>query len=593
MASLSYPSRIITLVDVPEVENFTAKFEYNFFTKDETTNDTNVRESTINSENELNNLLGRLPRFVKFEFTPPSLQKCSPDGTGLRSPRQETPLGDPASLLTSENIPLIQSEESFSNLDFISIDFQDNGIDGKLYQAVSGSAFLRGITTQNQIDSAKTLNTLTSNKISGNFLLDSLNKPSSTGITFVDSKTGIEKSGRPSLGGLEKIAFKAQINNKVVGTIVKSVVDDKLNLYVDEFESILGTAQSLQDLARAKSSPSLIEAVELDSGFIPIKTESGNPLAFGHEARFTQVVGYIIDKQEFVDGKLVDKEAIIIIGATPVAAIDTRVRYGATYNYSIRTIVAVKLPSINTAGDYILATGLIQSKSSAQVTVECTENVAPPPPADFKLDWDYSEQKLRLMWSFPVNTQRDVKYFQIFRRTSLFSPFVLQAEFDFNDSDTLPIRDESIPSELVEEMIDNPRTFYVDEEFTKDSVAIYAVCCVDARGLSSNYSMQFGATFNRFSNKLEPILISSAGAPKVFPNMFLRQNVFIDTMKTSGFDRMKVYFDPEYLELFDEEGEDLGFIDGNDPNASYKIQLINTDLQKSQIATIKINDLRT
>jgi len=75
--------------------------------------------------------------------------------------------------------------------------------------------------------------------------------------------------------------------------------------------------------------------------------------------------------------------------------------------------------------------------------------------------------------------------------------------------------------------------------------------------------------------------------------MFLRENVFIDTMKTSGFDRMRVYFDPEYLELFDEEGEDLGFIDGNDPNASYKIQLINTDLQKSQIATIKINDLRT
>ena len=56
---------------------------------------------------------------------------------------------------------------------------------------------------------------------------------------------------------------------------------------------------------------------------------------------------------------------------------------------------------------------------------------------------------------------------------------------------------------------------------------------------------------------------------------------------------MSVYFDPEYLELFDEEGEDLGLIDGKDPNASYKIQLINTDLQKSQIATIKINDLRT
>lgn len=593
MASLSYPSRIITLVDVPEVENFTAKFEYNFFTKDEATNDTNAREAAVSSEGELNDLLGRLPRFVKFEFTPPSLQKCSPDGTGLRSSRRETPLGDPASLLTSENIPLIQSEESFSNLDFVSLDFQDNGIDGKLYQAVSGSAFLRGITTQNQIDSAKTLNSLTSKNISGNFLLDSLNKPEATGITFVDSKTGIEKKGRPSLGGLEKISFKAQINNKVVGTIVKSVVDDKLNLYVDEFESILGTAQSLQDLARAKSSPSLIEAVELDSGFIPIKTEPGDPLAFGHESRFTQVVGYIIDKQEFVNNELVDKASIIITGATPVAAIDTQVRYGATYNYSIKTIVAVKLPSINTAGDYVLATGLIQSRTSPQVTVECTENIAPPPPADFKLDWDYDKQKLRLMWSFPVNSQRDIKYFQIFKRTSLLSPFVLQAEYDFNDSNTLPDRAEVIPAALVEEMIDNPRTFYVDEEFTKDTTAIYAVCCVDARGLSSNYSIQFGVTFNRFSNKIEPVLISNSGAPKAFPNMLLRENVFIDTIKTSGFNRMSVYFDPEYLELFDEEGEDLGLIDGNDPNASYKIQLINTDLQKSQIATIKINDLRT
>ena len=253
----------------------------------------------------------------------------------------------------------------------------------------------------------------------------------------------------------------------------------------------------------------------------------------------------------------------------------------------------MKLPSINTAGDYVLATGLIQSRTSPQVTVECTENIAPPAPADFKPDWDYDKQKLRLMWSFPVNSQRDIKYFQIFKRTSLLSPFVLQAEYHFNDSNTLPDRAEVIPAALVEEMIDNPRTFYVDEEFTKDTAAIYAVCCVDARGLSSNYSIQFGVTFNRFSNKIEPVLISNSGAPKAFPNMLLRESVFIDTIKTSGFNRMSVYFDPEYLELFNEEGEDLGFIDGNDPNASYKIQLINTDLQKSQIATIKINDLRT
>ena len=36
---ISYPSKVVTILDVPEVHKFRARFKYNFFVTDEKTND--------------------------------------------------------------------------------------------------------------------------------------------------------------------------------------------------------------------------------------------------------------------------------------------------------------------------------------------------------------------------------------------------------------------------------------------------------------------------------------------------------------------------------------------------------------------------
>ena len=87
--------------------------------------------------------------------------------------------------------------------------------------------------------------------------------------------------------------------------------------------------------------------------------------------------------------------------------------------------------------DIMSITSFGTSKPSRKSVVSCTETKPPPPPSDFKPVWDYTENKLYLMWNFPVNPQRDIKKFQVFRRKVVTEAFELVAMLDFDDSEVL------------------------------------------------------------------------------------------------------------------------------------------------------------
>ena len=70
----------------------------------------------------------------------------------------------------------------------------------------------------------------------------------------------------------------------------------------------------------------------------------------------------------------------------------------------------------------------IKSGGSNFSVVSCEEFSPPPPPGDFMIWWDFSEEKLILMWALPVVRTRDVKRFQVFRRKNIKEPFELLAE---------------------------------------------------------------------------------------------------------------------------------------------------------------------
>ena len=193
-----------------------------------------------------------------------------------------------------------------------------------------------------------------------------------------------------------------------------------------------------------------------------------------------------------------------------------------------------------------------------------------------------------------------MKYFQIFRRKTIYDPFTCIAEIDFDDSKIRSSRAESALPDRVHR-VDYPQTIFLDSEFTRDSNYIYAVAALDAHGLSSGYSAQSQVSFDKIKNKVNLKTISKSGAPKQYPNFFigpdLDDNIFVDSltqdsMQSSKKFGIRVYFNPDTVRLTSREGlNEMLFV--TDENVGvYKFHLLNIDRQKATIIEMSIDDLR-
>ena len=107
---------------------------------------------------------------------------------------------------------------------------------------------------------------------------------------------------------------------------------------------------------------------------------------------------------------------------------------------------------------------------------------------------------------------------------------------------------ENVPSKNVIKM-KSPHIAYIDNEFQEGEEPIYALASIDAHGITSPYSTQFQIKYDKARNKITKKLISKAGAPKPYPNIYINKDTFQDLMKTSGKDRMTIVFDPEYYQV--------------------------------------------
>ena len=94
-------------------------------------------------------------------------------------------------------------------------------------------------------------------------------------------------------------------------------------------------------------------------------------------------------------------------------------------------------------------------------------------------------------------------------------------------------------------------------------------------------------------------------APKPYPNLLLNVDAFKDAISVSGYNRMKVFFTPEYYKVFKnnkirkrvrgrsrvvKEEKSVEFMRVNPNEDTYQIHLLNVDLQKDEIVKIKIAD---
>lgn len=190
----------------------------------------------------------------------------------------------------------------------------------------------------------------------------------------------------------------------------------------------------------------------------------------------------------------------------------------------------------------------------------------------------------------PVNSQRDIKYFQVLRRNNIQEPFELLVEYDFNDIEGFVSRGD-IPSQENTRVFNSLFTIFIDKEFRKNSDFIYTLASIDAKGLVSNYSEQLRIRFDIVKNRLIVEQISPSGAPRIYPNAFIKQDLFIDSIITKNNKHISVYFDPEYLKIVDKDKNDLGLILNKD-KGRYVISVIDIDRGQSIKIPLSIQDLR-
>lgn len=289
--------------------------------------------------------------------------------------------------------------------------------------------------------------------------------------------------------------------------------------------------------------------------FIEFANNAVRPINTTIEYKDLTMVGYYISKYDIKSNKLV--ESFMMFDSTYE---DWNVYYGIQYQYNIRPIYILTIDQVNNNYENIL----IVSEDTYTSVVESVEAEIPFPPANIK--FNLVNKKLKINWEYEENKfsyndgsvnyfsrKNDIKGLQLFLRNSLQEPYRLYKHFNFNDTEIIENRirsNEMIPQELIVNLEDD--LYKKIAEYTIDIKAntnyYIAMCCIDAHGNSSNYSVQYMVRRNNITGELIQKYISKSGAPKQFPNMLLNDEIAKSSFKVSNYKNLKFKFNPDTLE---------------------------------------------
>lgn len=598
------------IVDVPEPRNLKAKFVYNFFVPDERTNasgDSRVQGRTISGaagefqfENEPTVLDARVPRYVLLEWTPGYVVNYK------QNQLVYTPAGIEAATTSK-----IKKEVSISTNRFISTTTSDPDGPDRIAAKLHALSSLENISFEDT-DQTKKLAEIIGDGITKNTLQPLISPKQSSMI--VNFKTNVVKKDKYDMS--RNFSVNAQISLDAADEIYGSV-DDMTPLSAS---SIRAAVKDLVADWKSTHPKTVLEAdrqIKLTPWSSSTKTEINLDANPGRILAI-KLVGFYIEKSKYDPmGNVVNHEIIWPISPDSKTFVDTKVTYGTKYSYKIRNVYSIRAEvgqqMSMTMYEIKNVSLYIASKPTGTKTVSTTEAIAPSPPDGLFYKFDYSKGTgLCLTWQIPVGKSRDVKYFQVFKRASIMSEFFCIGMLDFDDSEVKVIKPEFVRHDLVIKTgrtlpdgtfkVSGPQTYFRDNEFDRDSgSAIYAVCAVDAHGLTSGYSAQTQVTFNKTKNAIDLKSISRAGAPKQYPNFFvdpsLDDSVLIDSFSQdaifdSGHSKVKIYFTPDMTHAVDHDQQIESVVATDKLNGKYKIHIINLDLQKSTNAELVINDKR-
>ena len=343
-------------------------------------------------------------------------------------------------------------------------------------------------------------------------------------------------------------------------------------------------------------------------------------------------VGYMIDKfREREDGTLVQFDSVLVDGKANTTYLDPDVAYGMRYIYKVRTVFLAHFAALNiseedgtSGGELVVARVLMASRGGPEIIVDTFDNEAPEPIEVLNFSFNPDRGGMVVFWEHPLDLQGDISSFQIYRRDSFEEPYTLIGEIRWADSMIIEAG-KGTPESLIERT-SITKTFFVDTEFDEAiDKKYYAVTVQDRLGFVSNYSSQYCVSYDILRQRTNSIYISRPDAPRPYPNIYIRQeeilnlttarksettkfDFFIDTIKDSSHSKLKIYLNPD---AYATEGKSLRALPGSsewiseggtfDPGTpvtttpivnissatpAYKLLILNTDLQKSEIVDI-------
>ena len=629
MSTFIKNSRMLPFSDVPEVQDFRGKFVYNYFVPDELLNDDGAKRfqgsrkvvksdgtSLIvdNYDNQVDPSVipSEVPRYNELDWAP----------SVLRNDSSFSELFDSEDGFLQKNNNSINSEGSMNSPVDAVVRRSNLGMRQNLVGKIKLMA--RMLRTE-----AEPLNTAASvvNKfenlddIDSKTVEDLLSKMSFADIGFVNERKVVDRTTRFLKASEYKIESAV---DRRLGSMIFNPMFDATARNLELFDRFEKDNNKNFALLRNESKK---ENFELGVKILPGKVKISGVSEYDYQVT---TAGYIVERtvpdKNGLFGKK-NRRVYFVDGANTTKFIDTQIVYNGLYRYKVSAVYAIKFivaqaddpkTSKNEAGFY-RCMALVASKQSKSIVLKAQELVPPVAPDGVLYRYNYDEGTgLLINWQMPVGKQRDIKYFQVFRRRSIHEPFTCIAELDFNDTRTRkafkkvtpPPKPEQVRSDRVYKL-EFSRTFFNDARFDRRSKFIYAIATVDAHGLTSGYSAQTEVGFNREKNRLTLETISRPGAPKQYPNFFidpsLDDNFTVDSLTTdvmlsSKKQQIKVYYDPDarIAEIdgsetspLNKQGGEIKIVKSlNKDGAKYVFNILNVDRQKAVNHTLKIHDVR-
>lgn len=383
-------------------------------------------------------------------------------------------------------------------------------------------------------------------------------------IPSVSSPTSAE------LDAASTATARARINTRVLNDIVRKMASGSLSPTAAAVATLLRTTLSSQRAAVGggwiQQPPSLSVGT-----FVP--TTNARPSV--------SLRGVLIERTQInVPGRRLAPVVSYLPAADKIVYRDPAVKYGATYRYVVSSICDVTIPALSDAG--VLGMVTVACRSNGTISdVVCTESVPPPPPVDFTVA--HVAGAALLTWCMPVDLQRDITRFQVFKRRSLQQPFTLLAELDFSsyaaDSQEQP---------EIAYIVGQPTMQYVDGSFAPGD--IYALASIDAHGLTSGYSQQLLVTLRNDRAQLRRIVPS--GCPKAYPNLLYESDPFPDVTFEQGKSAINVAFTPQHIAVQGHRGAPERAVI-MDTQGHYALQVISLDSLVARTVKITVADMRS